>query len=181
MAVSNFQVANFSSAIVTFQAFATASAWLVNMSIPTNTLGSAMLGSNTMSFSLPVTIATDQVALPVAAATVPLLLTVSATAGVPAAVNIKASAGTLKTVALYNNNTTAPVFLKMYNILSASVSSASVPLFTIGVPPGAPYIFPLGDGGSFTTAMSYIITKLIVANDTTPVAINDLNGIITFI
>ena len=29
--------------------------------------------------------------------------------------------------------------------------------------------------------MSYIITKLIVANDTTPVAINDLNGIITFI
>lgn len=141
---------------------------LTMMSVPANAVGTALIPSG-------------QLWLPVAAATVPSLLNISAVSGAPVAVAIKATAGTLKSVNLYNNNTTIPVFLKVYNLTAGAVTSATNPLFNIGVPPGWTRDAPLGDGAAFTTAMSYLITGLIASNDTTAVSTNDLVGALTFL
>lgn len=151
------------------------------MSIPMDPLGSAIVGQRAIASSISVVLATAFV-LPIAAATVPTILTVISTAGAPAAVAIKANAGTLMGVNLYCNHTATPVFLKIYNSTAAGVAiGTTVPIATFGVAPGSVRDVDLTNGGACTTAMSYAITKLVGATDTTAVAINDLNGIITFI
>ena len=147
-------------------------------SVPINASGTAMVGQTTMANSLPVTIASDQSSLMAAVS----FATVAATAGTPAPIAVKAGSGTLYGINLYCNNGTAPVFLKLYNLATGSVSSASSPVVTLGISPGAannPTI-PLA-GVAFTTAITYQITKLVGATDTTAVAINDLVGWIVYL
>lgn len=143
------------------------------------------LGQAIMATSLPVAIASNQSSIPVTiTTTVPSLLTVISTAGAPAATDIKTSAGTLKCINMYNNNTSAPIFLKIYNSSAAGVtvaSSTAVLKFTAGVVPGDVRDINFGDGAAFTTAMSYAITLGAANTDTAAVSINDLFGVITFI
>lgn len=139
------------------------------------------LGQKVSATSISVVFASDAVFTTVVTSTVPSIIRVASTAGAPAAVAIKATSGTLKSVNLFCNNTASPVYLKVYNFTAGAVNSSIAPLFTIGVPPGDARDVPLGDGGAFTTALAYLITALPLDNDTTAVAINDLQGIITFI
>jgi len=256
-----FTVLNYTGATVTFRAQEVVTGVLVMQSVPTNALGTAMIGQAVMATSLPVAIASNQTpvpmtgaggtstvtlaggtatlaggtalvtlaggtalvtlaggtanitqiggaaitlgqavmatSLPVAIAsnqspiavtgsfsltpTVASLLTVVSTAGSPAGVAIKATSGTLCGVSLYNNNSTAPVFLKIFNVTAGAVNSSVAPKFTIGVPPGGWRDVDFSSGASFTTAMAYWITKLVPDADTTAVAIDDLHGVITFI
>lgn len=139
------------------------------------------LGQKVSATSISIVPASDAIFTTVISTTVPTIIRVAATAGAPAATAIKASAGTLKSLNLFCNNTASPVYLKVYNFTAGAVNSSVAPLFTVGVSPGASRDIPLGDGGAFTTAMAYWITALAADNDTTAVAINDLQGIITFI
>ena len=108
--------------------------------------------------------------------------TVAAASGTPAAVAVKNAAGTLYGANLYCNSTSYPVFMKIYNVTAASVSSATVPAVTVGIPGGAVTNLSMPSGGvTFTTAISYIITKLVGSTDTTAVAANDAVGWLTFV
>lgn len=166
----------------TFRATDNGGGILVMMSIPTNKSGTAMIGSSVVANSIPFTLATDSPALPVAAATVPSLLGVISTGGAPAAVAIKNASGTIKLISGYNNNSASPVFLKLYNASAGGVTvGTQAPLFIVGFAPGAPNSVPFGDGGAFTTAMSYAITGLVPNTDTSSVNVDDLHAVISFI
>jgi hypothetical protein len=98
----------------------------------------------------------------------------SVTSG-PAAVAIKASAGTLYGVQAVNTGA-APIYLKIYNTASGSVSvGTTVPLVTIPVPTtattgsGIAIAFPVGI--VFGTAISYTFTNLAADADATAVAV----------
>lgn len=106
---------------------------------------------------------------------------VKSTSGAPAAVAIKAAAGYLKSLNLYCNSQ-GPVFIKFYNVAAGSVTvGTTTPVFTIGVSPGNPFAPNFGGGFPFSTAMSFAITGGIAENDATPVAVDDLVGLITFL
>ncbi len=60
----NFQVLNAAAATVTFRSTDNGSGVQINMSIPTNTKGTAMVGQAVMATSIPVAIASDQSNLP---------------------------------------------------------------------------------------------------------------------
>lgn len=139
------------------------------------------LGQKVSATSISVVFASDAVFTTVITPVIPSIVRVAATAGSPAAVSVKVTSGTLKSVNLFCNNTAAPVYLKVYNFTAGAVNSSITPLFTIGVPPGDARDVPLGDGAAFTNALAYWITALPLDNDTTAVAINDLQGIITFV
>ena len=167
--------------------------------------GSAVaLGQVTMASSIPVVFASNQSALTaVVSGTVTAILSnpitavvsgtvsvsglvstpatftsVIATSGSPIAIAVKNTSGTLYNVSLYCNNSTNPVFLKIYNITAAGVNSSIVPFWTIGVPPGAPNNPALPSNGVAKggTGISYLITKLVGSNDTTAVQSNDIVG-----
>ena len=98
----------------------------------------------------------------------------SVTSG-PAAVAIKASAGTLYGVQAVNTGA-APIYLKLYNTAFGSVSvGTTVPLVTIPVPTtattgsGIAIAFPVGI--AFGTAISYTFTNLAADADATAVAV----------
>lgn len=104
----------------------------------------------------------------------------------PAPVAIKNNTGTLVGLNLYNNNTTLPAFLKVFNVTAASYTAGSInagtfsAIFCCGVPPGARADVALPLGTNFTTALSYVITRNAISNDTTAVATNDLVGMLTY-
>lgn len=136
-------------------------------------------GQTTMSASAPVAIASNQSAIPVnpaAAATGGATnLHFFSVTGAPAAVAIKASAGTLYGVQAVNTGA-APVYLKLYNVAAASVTvGTTVPLVTIPVPTlattGAGIVANFPVGIVFGTAMSYTFTNVAADNDATAVAV----------
>ena len=147
-----------------------------------------VLGAAASAASIPVVIATNQTAIPISGSITATnasaaLATVSSTSGTPAAVAVKASSGVLSMVGTYCNSTTYPVFLKIFNVTAAGVSSAVVPVITIGIPPGAVSNIPIAAGGIYLggTGISYIVTKLVANTDTTAVANYDLVGAIGYI
>lgn len=183
MANTVFQVINAAGATTGLVAFTTGNTTTYVMgSIPLNASGTALIGQQISSNSIGVVIASDQSILPVSIGSATGLASVNSTAGTPAAVAVKNSAATLYGINLFCTNTTLPCYLKLYNITAASVSSASTPYWTIGISPGAPNNPNLPPTGiTFTTALSYIITRNVTATDTTAVQINDLVGAINFI
>ena len=94
---------------------------------------------------------------------------------------VSSGAQILASVNVYCNATAYPVFLRIYNTSAGVVSSATVPNFTFGIPPGAVFnsTFPIS-GISMSNGLSYVVTKLVANNDTTVVAANDLIGVITY-
>lgn len=137
-------------------------------------------GAKTSANSAPVVIASDQAAIPVnvaAAATGGSTnLHGFSVTGAPAAVVIKASAGTLLGYQAVNTGA-APVYLKFYNKAAASVVvGTDVPLYTMTIPTiattGAGIAPPLPSCGiAFSTAMSYAFTNVAADNDATAVAV----------
>lgn len=144
----------------------------INIKSGANPNGSAVSAS-----SAPVVIASDQSALTFKANTTggATNLHFFSVTGAPAAVAIKASAGTLYGVQAVNTGA-APVYLKIYNTASGSVVvGTTVPLVTIPVPTtattgaGIAISFPVGI--VFGTAISYTFTNVAADNDATAVAV----------
>jgi hypothetical protein len=144
------------------------------------------LGAKVSATSISVVLASDQATVSVSGSLTASFqaatsASVVATSSAVAPVAVKAASGTLYGVSLYCNNTTNPVFLRLYNLATGSINGTSVPNVIIGVPPGdcREMVLPTG-GVTFNTAISYQITQLGAANDTTAVNANDLLGWITY-
>ena len=162
------------ASVTTFvQTFQNAGGTTLMASVPINSSGTALLGSQTSANSLPIVFPSDAAATSFA---------VVSGSGAVAPVAVKAAAGTVFGINVYCTNSTNAVFLRLYNLGTASVNATSVPNLILGVPSGAPSNppFPIA-GVGFATAISYQITKLGVASDTTAVGASDLVGWITYV
>ena len=192
------QVLNAFGTTTNIQALSINAGTVLTQSVPTNAAGLPMIGQTTMANSLAVVLPSDQSAIPVSGTVTAVVsgtvsgsfsasfsaatsFAVVASSSAVAPVAVKAGSGTLYGMNLYCNNTTNPVFLRLYNLGTASVNATSVPNVIIGIPPGDSRdpVLPAG-GVAFGTAISYQITQLGIPNDTTAVSANDLLGWITY-
>lgn len=158
---------------------ATSNALDVNIKSGVNANGQA-----TMANSAPTVIASDQSAIkttPTASATGNTLTASRINAAASTnATNLKASAGQISSIDVYNPAAYA-VFLKIYNKASSPTVGTDTPVMTIPVSAGGGYSktwtfgFPLGTG------ISYAITKLQADSDTTVVVAGDLTGNILWV
>lgn len=142
------------------------------------------LGQTTMSASAPVVIASDQ--SPVATLAKP-----SATAGgqtssrvnaaaTTNATNLKASAGNILEIDVFNNAAYA-VFLKIYNLATTPTVGTSTIAWTIPIAAGTGFSRSFPRGKPYATGIAYAITKLQADTDTTAVVAGDLTGSIDWI
>jgi hypothetical protein len=95
--------------------------------------------------------------------------------------SVKASAGSLYTVAASNNGAAA-AFLKLYNKASAPVVASDVPVLI--VPIGASSVVSLNLGGlghRFATGIALAITNLIADTDATPVVAGQVKAILDYV
>ena len=148
-------------------------------SVLSNPITAVVSGTVTAVLSNPITaVVSGTVSVSGLGSTPATFTSVIATSGSPITIAVKNTSGTLYNVSLYCNNSTNPVFLKIYNITAAGVNSSIVPFWTIGVPPGAPNNPALPSNGVAMggTGISYLITKLVGSNDTTAVQLNDIVG-----
>ena len=98
---------------------------------------------------------------------IPLNLNSAATTN---ATSVKATAGTLYTLAVSNSGAAA-AFLKLYNLAVAPTVGTSVPVLTIPVPLSGVVSLTLGETGHrFATGIALAITNLVADSDTTAVA-----------
>lgn len=93
------------------------------------------------------------------------------------ATSLKASAGSLVNIDLFNN-AAYTVFLKFYNKASAPTVGTDTPVWTIPIPAGAGYSREFLQNKPFATGIAYAITKLQADSDATAVAAGDLTGTI---
>jgi hypothetical protein len=96
------------------------------------------------------------------------------------ATSVKASAGKLFGVTVYNT-TAAAKFLKLYNKASAPTVGTDTPVMTIPVPANgvAGYSNPIGK--AFATGIAYAITGAVADSDTTQTAVDDVTGALDYI
>jgi hypothetical protein len=96
------------------------------------------------------------------------------------ATNLKASAGQIYSLSVYNV-AAYTVFLKIYNKASSPTVGTDTPVWTIPIPAGGGFskVWPMGV--PFGTGISYAITKLQADSDTTAVAAGDVTGQIMWI
>lgn len=141
-------------------------------------------GQTTMANSAPVAIASDQSAVKVtpgvsATANGTTLSRVNAGATTNAT-NLKASAGQIYSLSVYNV-AAYTVFLKIYNKASSPTVGTDTPVWTIPIPAGGGFskVWPMGV--PFGIGISYAITKLQADSDTTAVAAGDVTGQIMWI
>jgi hypothetical protein len=87
------------------------------------------------------------------------------------AANIKNSAGVLFAVHVFNN-TTYPVYVKLYNKASSPTPASDTPVLTIGVQAGTPRDVLLTPK-DFPTGISIAMVKNIADNDNTSLAASD--------
>ena len=104
---------------------------------------------------------------------------VVAVSGTPAAVVLKASAGALVEIDVFNVAAYS-VFLKVYNATSPTIGSTA-PVWTIPIAAGTGYSKSFKYGKWLSTGVSYAITKLQADSDVTAVADGDLTGSIDWI
>lgn len=101
------------------------------------------------------------------------------TAATTNATVVKASAGVLKSVHIYNN-AAYPVYAKFHNTASAPTAGASV-LLTVAVQAGQARDFVLPGGGrAFAAGIGMTVVKGIADSDTTAVALNDAQIEVTY-
>jgi hypothetical protein len=99
--------------------------------------------------------------------------------GTPSAVVLKASAGAMVEIDVFNVAAYS-VFMKIYNATSPTVGS-DTPVWTIPIAAGTGYSKSFRYGKWLGTGVSYGITKLQADSDTTAVAAGDLTGAIDWI
>jgi hypothetical protein len=96
------------------------------------------------------------------------------------ATSLKASAGVVRSIDLFNNAAYA-VFVKFYNKATAPAVGTDVPLWTIPLPAGSGYSKQYFVGLPFSTGIAYAITKVQADADTTAIAADDVTGIINWV
>jgi hypothetical protein len=152
----------------------------------------ALIGQKTMAASLPVTVASDQGALPVSGPLTDTQLRASnvgvtqkpATSGgltiyrllaaaTTNAQSVKASAGQLYGYYIYNASTSAK-FVKLYNKASAPTVGTDTPVITLPIPAGSAANMDFVEGIAFATGIALAITGVVTDADATAVAANDV-------
>jgi hypothetical protein len=89
------------------------------------------------------------------------------------ATNLKASAGQVYSIDVYNN-AAYPVFLKIYNSASSPTGCGATGLFkVVGVQAGTQHILQTEEGWALGTGIGYCLTKGITDADDTAVLISD--------
>ncbi len=83
---------------------------------------------------------------------------------------VKASAGTLYALSVFNSSA-SPIFVKLYNLAAAPVLSSAIPTLVIPVPAGAMVVHQFGPlGERFATGIAIAVTGAVANTDTTAVA-----------
>ena len=94
-------------------------------------------------------------------------------AGSDNATNLKASAGQVYSIDVYNN-AGYPVYLKLYNSASSPTGCAATNLFkVVGVQSGTQHILQSEQGWAFGSGIGYCLTKGIADSDDTAVVASD--------
>jgi hypothetical protein len=96
------------------------------------------------------------------------------------ATNLKASAGSIAEVDLYNV-AAYTVFVKFYNKASSPTVGTDTPVWTVPIAAGGGYSKSFVRGKAFSTGISYAITKLQADSDTTAVAAGDVTGSLEYV
>lgn len=103
-----------------------------------------------------------------------------ASAATTNAVNLKATAGQLYGIHVFNKSA-AVKFLKLYNLAAAPTVGTDVPIWTVPLPAGGGFSERLPNGISFSTGIAYAITGAAADADTTAVGAGDVLGLIHWI
>lgn len=96
------------------------------------------------------------------------------------ATSLKASAGRIARIDLFNNSA-ATKYFKLYNKASAPTVGTDTPIWTVPLPAGTGYSGDFKFGKYFSTGIAYAITGALVDTDTTALALNDVHGSIDWI
>jgi hypothetical protein len=101
-------------------------------------------------------------------------------ASAPAGVVLKASAGNIINIDLFNI-AAYDVFVKLYDRTTAPNLASDTPRWTIPLKAGTGFSREFVQGRSFANGIVYVITKLQADTDTTAVAAGDVTGTIDWI
>jgi hypothetical protein len=96
------------------------------------------------------------------------------------ATSLKASAGNVYGLHLCNNTASAKWF-KLFNKASAPTVGTDTPAFKIMIPANATISIPLSPPVRLSTGIAYAITGAVDDADTTATAVDDVNGLISWI
>lgn len=137
--------------------------------------GSAVaLGQTTMSASIPVVLASNQASIPVSfgpATTGGYSIKHGVCAGSTNVANVKASAGQIYAVRIYDN-VNYPLYLRLYNTAGTPTAGTSV-IETFSVQAGVSAYYPVFAGEPYATGIGMSITKGITDADTTATLASD--------
>ncbi len=90
-------------------------------------------------------------------------------------ISLKAAAGTLEELALFNTSASA-IYVKFYDKATAPVVGTDTPVFTLQVPANGSLPIPAGIGKPFVNGIGYGITGAAADTDATAVAAGNLTG-----
>src|SRR6516165_8566062 len=96
------------------------------------------------------------------------------------ATSLKASAGNIAAIDLFNVAAYA-VFLKLYNKASAPTVGTDTPVWTIPIPASGGFSIDFSQGEYFSTGIAFAITKLQADSDTTVLVAGDVTGRIKWV
>ena len=93
------------------------------------------------------------------------------------ATSVKASAGTITTIAAVNINETTVSYLKIYDKATAPTVGTDVPVMTIPIPTniqGAGIVIPIPNGVTFSNGIAIAVTGGVADSDTTAVLADEV-------
>jgi hypothetical protein len=91
------------------------------------------------------------------------------------ATSVKASAGTVEEIVLFNT-TAAAIYVKIYDKASAPTVGTDTPAMTLQVPANGQAIVPAGLAKPFLNGVAFAITGAVADSDTTAVGANSVTG-----
>jgi len=89
--------------------------------------------------------------------------------------SVKASAGTVEEIVLFNT-TAAALYVKFYDKASAPTVGTDTPAFTLQVPANGSVIVPAAIAKPFLNGVAYAITGAVADSDTTAVTAGSITG-----
>ncbi len=92
-------------------------------------------------------------------------------------ISVKASAGTITTIAAVNINETTVSYLKIYDKATAPIVGLDIPVMTIPIPTniqGAGIVIPIPNGVTFSNGIGIAITGGVADSDTTAVLADEV-------
>lgn len=97
------------------------------------------------------------------------------------ATSVKASAGKLYSIAVYNDHDEDDAFLKLYDKAAGPTVGTDTPVWTIPVPAGGGFSEEFSPPLSFASGIAYAITGGISDSDTTAIEAEQVHGLIRFV